>query len=225
MFYFIPTKRGLGVELWGSYDDLRTIYEVIWKFWAKDNFAEKEGFKNRDKLISGFVHEIRKAYEGSRLTRAHSHFMPDPVDHFGCQFSWVHVIFSINAIRFNMRFFESTKLDLGLMLQIEYWLEDAMQNFDPEGSKSIITYLSGGIEQSNPYLYQFMRSINADYFELRGGKKAFRNLAELLRRAVYGTEEYKTYNIYLKSEAEKLKCEIGDLELSDDHIDYDKLTW
>lgn len=215
----------MGAELWGTYDDLRTIYEVVGKFWNQEEFTEKEGFDSRDQVISGFVHEIRKAYEGNRLTREHSHFMPDPVEHFGCKLSWVHLIFAMNAIRFNMRFFESNKMDLGLMLQLEYWLEESLRNFDQLGGAALIAYLNGGIEQGNAYLYQFMRSINADHFELRGGKTAFRQLGKLLKRAVYGTDEYRSYNTFLILESQKLKCEIADLELSDDHIDYDRLTW
>lgn len=225
MFYFIPTKKGLGVELWGSYEDLRTIYEVVSKFWNQPGFEEKKGFESRDKIISGFIHEIRKAYEGSRLQREHSHFILDPAPHFGTQISWVHAIFAMHAIRCNMRFFESTKLDLGLMLQLEYWLEESMRSFDAVGASSLVSYVSGGIEDGNPYLYQFMRSINADYFELRGGKTAFRKLKEMLKRAVYGTKEYHDYNAFLILEAQELKCEINELELSDDHIDYDKLAW
>ncbi|WP_449435120.1 DUF6904 family protein [Pedobacter steynii] len=215
----------MGTELWGTYDDMRTLYEVLGKFWNQYGFTEKAGFDSRDKIISSFIHEIRKAYEGSRLTRECSHFMPDQIPHFGCQLSWVHVIFSMNAIRFNMRFFESNKLDLGVMLQLEYWLEEAMRSFDPQGATRLIGYLSGGIEAANPYLYQFMRSINADFFELRGGKTAFRKLGQLFKRAVYGTEEYHNHNAFLMVEAHKLECEIGELELSDDHIDYDKLIW
>lgn len=51
----------------GTYDDLRNIYEVIGKFWNQDDLANKKGFQNRDKLISGFANEIRKAQEGSML--------------------------------------------------------------------------------------------------------------------------------------------------------------
>lgn len=225
MYYFISTKKGLGAELWGTYDDLRTVYEIISKFWNQDGFTEKKEFDTRDKIISGFIHEIRKAYEGSRLKREHSHFMLEPVDHFGCQLSWVHIIFTMNAIRFNMRFFESNKMDLGLMLQLEYWIEESLKNYDSLGATSLIAHLSGGIEAGNPYLYQFMRSINADYFELRGGKTAFRKLSSMLKRAVYGSQEYHNYNAFLILEAQRLDCEISDLELSDDHIDYDKLSW
>ncbi len=196
MLYLIPTKRGLGAELWGTYDDLRTIYEVIGKFWNQEDFLEKKGFDSRDKIISGFVHQIRKAYEGRRLTKDHSHFTLENIKHFGCQISWVHILFSLSAIRFNMRFFESNKLDLAIVLQLEYWIENSIRNFDEIGARQLQGYVSDGIYQGNPYTYQFMRSINADYFELGGGKSAFRKLPKLLGRAVYATQEFNDYNAF-----------------------------
>lgn len=33
MLYTTHTKRGLGVQIWGSYDDLRTLYAIVSKFW------------------------------------------------------------------------------------------------------------------------------------------------------------------------------------------------
>ena len=69
MFYLIPTKNGLGIELWGTYDDIRTVYSVIANFWNQEDYITKKGFANRDQLISGFSYEIRKAYEESRLKK------------------------------------------------------------------------------------------------------------------------------------------------------------
>ena len=225
MFYLIPTKRGLGAELWGTYDDLRNVYDVIGKFWNQDDFLHKKEFENRDKVSSGFVHEIRKAYESNRLKREHSHFTLDTCDYFGCQFSWVHILFSLSVIRFNMRFFENDKFDLAIMLQLEYWTERAMRDFDEIGARNLKHYIADGTYQGNPYAYQYMRSINAEYFELGGGKTAFRKLSKLLRRAVYATDEYNSYHAHLVLEAQRLACEITDLELSDENIDYEKIKW
>lgn len=66
MIYIVPTKKGFGVEIWGTYDDLSNLYEVLGKFWNDENGLAK-GAENRDKLISGFSYEISKAKEGSRL--------------------------------------------------------------------------------------------------------------------------------------------------------------
>lgn len=32
------TKRGLGIELWGCYDDLQIVCDVIEKFWNKEDY-------------------------------------------------------------------------------------------------------------------------------------------------------------------------------------------
>lgn len=225
MFYLIPTKRGIGIELWGTYDDLYTLYDTIGKFWNKEGYTEKPGFDSRDQVISGFVHEIRKAYEGSRNKRKHSHFTLDSIPYFGCRISWVHAMFAINAIRCNMSFLESNKFDLGTMLQFEYWMEMALVSFDEVTGSELKHYIDDGIQRGNPYLYQYMRSINADYFELGGGKSAFKKLSNLLKKGVYPTDEYNKYKAFLVSESKRLNCSISDLELSDDHIKYDKIKW
>lgn len=44
MIYLVPTKKGLGVEIWGTYDDLNSLYEVISKFWNDEHNLNKKGF-------------------------------------------------------------------------------------------------------------------------------------------------------------------------------------
>ena len=66
MIYLIPTKRGIGVEMWGTYEDLKTLHEVVGRFWNDENYESNKGFENRDSLLSSFSYEIRKAKEGRR---------------------------------------------------------------------------------------------------------------------------------------------------------------
>ena len=70
-----------------------------------------------------------------------------------------------------------------------------------------------------------MRGINLDSFLLGGGKKAFRKLPELLKRSVLYSEEYDAYKTFLNSEAKKMNCDINDLEIDDDRIDYEGIKW
>lgn len=225
MFYLIPTKRGLGVEIWGTYDDLQVLYGIIGKFWNQENLLNKSCFDNRDHVVSGFSYELRKAYGGDRLKRESGHYSYQNIPQFGCQISWVHLLFTIAALRTNMRYLESDKYDLGIFLILEHEAEFAMRKFDEQGARQMWPYISDGIYMSNEYLYQYMRSINAEYFEMSGGKMAFRKLPNLFRRAVFGTAEYDQYKAFLTIEAQRLGCEINNLELSDDHIDYDKIKW
>jgi hypothetical protein len=116
-------------------------------------------------------------------------------------------------------------MDLSLMLHLEFWLENAMNNYDEIGSKRLVYFISDGIFAGNNYLYQFMRSINADYFRLNNEKVTFRKLPELLMRSVIYSEDYKSYIINLENEAERLGCEIENLEINDDDIDYENIKW
>lgn len=225
MLYIIPTKRGLGVELWGTFEDLDSLYSVIAKFWNNENLLTKKGFENRDKLISGFSYEIRKAKEGSRERRMASHFSLESINYLGVKISWVHFLFSLSAIKYNMRFSETNKFDISTILQIEFWLEKAMNSFDEIGAKKLCGFIEEGIYGANEHIYQFMRSINTDYFLLGGGKRAFRKLPELLKRAIFGVEEYTEYQELLQREAKRLNCEITDIEINDDYLDYENLKW
>lgn len=221
MFYLIPTKNGKGVQLWGTYDDLRTIHSIIGNFWNQEEFLNKKGFDNRDELISGFSYEIRHAYQGTRLKREHSHFSFEKIEHLGCKISWVHFLFSISALRFNMSYLESNKLDLGIFLQLEYWLEKSMLEYDEKGGQILKNYISGEIYGGNDCIYQYMRHINASFFKLGTGKRAFRKLPDLLKIAIYYTDEYRQYSDSLKQDADRLKCKPSELEINDDNINYD----
>lgn len=224
MLYLIPTKKGLGVEIWGTIDDLDNLYEVIGKFWNNENSLNQKGVENRDNLISGFSYEIRKAKEGSRLKRNSGHFSFNEIEHFGTKISWVHFLFSMTALKFNMRFHETNKFDIAMILQIEFWLEKAMYSYDMEGANNLIGFIEDGLYGGNDYIYHYMRSINQDYFLLGGGKRAFRKLPEMLRRGVFYTKEYKEYESFLKEEAKRLNCDINEIELDDDDIIYD-IKW
>lgn len=225
MIYIVPTKRGLGVELWGTYEDLANFYEVIGKFWNDEAKSTKKDFENRDNLISSFSYEIRKAKDGSRLKRTTSHFSFEQQEYFGTQLSWVHILFSLTAIKFNMSSCETTKFDISQILVIEYWLEKSMNDFDEVGAKNLVGFIEGGLFGGNKFIYQCMRSINVDFFLLGGGKKSFRQLPNLLKRGIYFTDEYKQYETFLQEEAKRLNCDVSELEINDANIDYENNKW
>lgn len=223
MIYIVPTKKGFGVEIWGTYDDLSNLYEVLGKFWNDENGLAK-GAENRDKLISGFSYEISKAKEGSRLKRKSSHLSLDKQEYFGTQISWVHFLFSLTAIKYNMRFYETNKFDISMILQIEFWLEKAMNSYDEIGAKNLIGFIDDGLYGANSNIYHFMRSINQEFFLFGGGKRAFRKIPDLLKRGIFFTNEYKEYDTFLKKEAERLNCDISEMDINDDDINYD-IEW
>lgn len=223
--YIIPTKGGLGVEIWGTYEDLNNFYGVIGKFWNDEEKLNKKGFENRDTLISGFSYEIRKAKDGNRLKRSTSHFSFEEQTYYGVKISWVHLLFSLTSLKFNMRYSETNKFDISQILLIEFWIEKAMNSYDEVGAKTLIGFIEDGLYGGNDHIYQCMRSINLDFFILGGGKRAFRKLPNLLKRGVYYTQEYTEYQKFLEDEAKMLNCKISELELNDDNFDYENLKW
>ncbi|SMD32722.1 hypothetical protein SAMN04488029_1073 [Reichenbachiella faecimaris] len=226
MIYIIPTKKGIGVELWGTYGDLNIFHQILGKFWNDENASKNLGFENRDLLLSSFSYEIRKAKDSYRLKREENHLYPHEIaEYFGARFSWVHILFSMSAMKYNMQFYETNKLDIAMILQLDFWLEKAMNSYDDVGAKKLTPFINDVIHGSNEYIYQCMRTTNLEYFLLGGGKRAFRKLPELLRRGVYYTDEYDNYHNELEEDAKRLNCKASELDINDDHIDYEGIKW
>lgn len=220
MVQFIATKGGIGIEIWGTHDELDNIYSFIGQFWNDEKYSSIIGFQNRDKIVSSFAYEIRKAKEGRRLKRKFKN-----QEFFGTKISWVHILFALTALKFNMQYFEMSKFEIAQILLIEFEIEKAMNAYDEKGAKDLVGFIEGGLYGANPHIYQYMRSINLDFFLLGGGKTSFRKLPFLLRKGVFYTDEYKEYEGILKADSKRLKCAISELELNDDHFDYESIKW
>jgi len=220
-----PTKRGLGVEVWGAYDDISAFYDVACKFSYDQSYHHFKGYENRSTLLSGFTYELRKAKEESRLIRKLEHPACEDNVVLGTQFSWVHMLFSLVAIKENTALHPIDKYDRSVLLQVEYWVETAIEKYDPIGAERLKIFINGGLYSKNPYLYQFMRSINLEYFQLCGGKRAFRKLPDLLKKGVLWTKEYKEFFEFLEYSAKQNNCEIDALDLDDEDVDYENIKW
>ncbi|WP_448529183.1 DUF6904 family protein [Raineya sp.] len=217
----IPTKRGLGVELWGSYESLCMLYDVIGTFWGSHfynrcNIKENE---NRDDAINAFSYEIRKCYQGSRLKRIGSHFYPsENTTYFGTRISFTHFLISLSALKENLKYAKPDKYELSIFLQLEHWLEHAMFNYDANTAEKLLPFINGAIDAENEYLYQFLLILNAEYVALGGGKRNFKKLPDLLKATVRGTKEYESLVEYITN--------IGvdnDIDPTDLIFDYSKM--
>ncbi|MGI9580117.1 DUF6904 family protein [Chryseobacterium sp. RRHN12] len=224
MIYTVATKKGLGIEIWGTRDDLEYFYGIVSKFWNDPLLYDIKGYEDKKNLISSFSYEIRKASYGSRLTRNHSHYSFEEIPYCGFQVSWVHIIFSIAALKYNMKMTESNKADIAMFLHLEYWIERTMKDYDKVGAVNLLPYLDDVINAGNEHLYLYMRHINSTFFGLGGGKLSFRKLAQLMRTAVFSTDEYNDLRNFLQSEAKKHNCKVEDLELNDDDKIYE-MEW
>nr|WP_199161919.1 hypothetical protein [Elizabethkingia sp. ASV34] len=215
MIYCVPTKKGLGVEIWGTRDDLECFYDILSKLWDNESFSSVKGYEDKNKLISSLSFEIRKASYGSRLKRSHSHFTFEEIPYLGFQISWPHILFCISALRYNMNMVDMTKMDVAMFLHLEYWIERSMNDYDTIGAKKLLPFLEGGIYAGNEYLYLYMRNINAAFFRMKGGKSSFRKLGDLMKGCTIFSEEYNDLLNFLEADAKRFNCNIEDLELDD----------
>lgn len=221
MIHTTYTERGLGVQIWGTYDDLRTLHVVIGKFWNVPEFEHIGAFENRNEVIGSFSYEVRKGMDGRRLSKKGIPYLGEEVQYYGFEVSWVHVLFSIVALKENWKLIPPDKLDLACFYAIEYWVESALDGFDIITAAKVKPYLNGGIYSANPFLYQFMRKINLDFFQLGGGKAAFRNLPSLLKTSAYSTPEFNAYNVHLQKEAARLGIMAKHLDFDEENSIYE----
>lgn len=74
------------------------------------------------------------------------------------------------------------------------------------GAQALIGSIVVGLYGGNGHIYQGMRSINLDFFRLGGGKKAFRELPNPLKRVFITREECSNCQKPLQTEVKKMNC-------------------
>nr|WP_315419710.1 hypothetical protein [uncultured Pedobacter sp.] len=212
----IPTKKGYGIELWGTYDDLRSLYNILQEF-----LAQKDSSHNKwDTIIYSLMYDIRKAFEKKGLKARNSHYSMEGIRHYGCQVTWVSIIFVLAAIRRNSQYLEINKLERSVLLQLEYWVQRAMEEYDSVGAQKLKYFLDDLIYKENPFLLQFMMFIDRDFIVLGGGPQGFRLLPDLLNKACINHPQYELLYKELIDLAKSKNCSIDDLvaNQSDDQI-------
>ena len=199
MFYLIPTKRGFGADL---EEDDPNVYSIL----------------------SNFLYHIRHAHQGDDFCRDSSHLILEPIPYYGFQISWVQLLIFIALINYKKSKHPRNKLLDGVLLQIEYWTEEALSRYDKKTGKVMKSYVGNVLDGSNPYLYYYLRRINATFFELKGGKKAFHELPELMTWAMKGTPTYNSIKVEILEAAKKFKCQPSEVDINDDDSIYE-IKW
>lgn len=68
------------------------------------------GFSS-NKILSWFSYDLRKGYEGQRLTSNISPISERPIPYFGFQVSWPLILYCLAALEFNMVYKQPSKID------------------------------------------------------------------------------------------------------------------
>jgi len=83
----------------------------------------------------------------------------------------------------------------------------------------------GDFEFITQLVDDIIQHTNADFIKLKGGKRAFRRLPELLKKGAFCSDEYHAYKSFLELEAKRLGCNINEMDINDEDVPYEKIKW
>lgn len=81
------------------------------------------------------------------------------------------MLFSLSTIWFNMRLYQSTKIDLSILMYLKSCTEKSMTKFKLVEADKLKPYITGSIDADNQYLYHFIR-YRGSIFSMGGGQKS-----------------------------------------------------
>lgn len=214
MIRFIPTTHGAGVRLWGSEEDLRAFYEMVLCYWDLEESTPDPIELQRSNFLAGICYDIRHAFMGTRSIAKKHPVEKTPGIFYGVEFTWTHILFFFAILRHNMRTRPCTRKGIELVCRAENSLYEAVRKYSKRYADAVMPFLNGAIYCNNPYLEQYIETINNQHLNnlsLLSPKRAFGLLVDDLNSAVYNTNGYKEILGYLQKEAKRLDCDIVDL--------------
>lgn len=109
--------------------------------------------------------------------------------------------------------------DLANMHLLEYWGKRALFAYDEKGASYLNKYIEIGV-QTDEYVYLIHQQLVIQYYKQKPTVTRFRNIPQQLN-LLYGIGKEKTeFENHLKKEAEKLNCEISELDTQYDDVDF-----
>lgn len=216
MLQAYPTKSGTGVSIFGDYGDLKSLYQAVHDTANAINDSNSVQ-KGNHQLLMNFACEIRKAYNGQRLTEE----MQFPgeehkLHYYGFQLVWTDILIFISVMRHHAGYIQTGKLYQGCMYLLEYVVERALGEYDAAGAAEIIPFITHGVAVSNEYAFIIYQAIHIEYASARSGKARFRTIPRLLRN-YFNTwsPEYNGLIASFERSAAEQGCKVTDLELND----------
>ena len=211
-----PTKNGTGISIFGDYGDLKSLYATVHEI--ADTLNEQDvRLKAQSQLLMNFAYELRKAYSGQRLVDKLVFDGDDQeMNYYGFQCVWTDILIFIAALRYNVGYIRTDKLQQANLYMLEYIVEKAMFNYDPQGANVIREYIGQRINITDQYAFIIYQAIHIKFVSDRPGKKRFRNIPRLIGNhfSEWGTE-YKELIRSFELSAKKEGCKVTDLEFSD----------
>ena len=222
MLQSYPTKNGTGLSIFGHSGDLNILHDTIHHF-ANTLDDDKNPQKSQFQLLMNFAYEVRKASSGQRLTDKFI-YSGDNIEHtsYGFQLVWTDVLIFISTLRRNAGYCQSDKIHQANLYILEFIVEKALFDYDPEGANQIKDFIARGINTNNDFAFILYQALHIKFVSDKPGKTRFRKIPKLIRGHFSEWEEdYKVLIASFQQSAKDQKCEVSDLEFSD----FPEIVW
>ncbi|WP_370239194.1 DUF6904 family protein [Neptunomonas phycophila] len=142
MFKYEITPHA-SVVIWGGYDHLRELHQLIHRILDQSQYINDD---------SGYptwlAFEVRKAYDGHRLTGVRQAGNGDKQNVYGFETSWLLIILQVSCLRQAQASYPATDQDHVTLSELENVVKIAITVAMPEHSSMIKHYL----KSPNPFI-------------------------------------------------------------------------
>lgn len=186
MLFAKTTPKGTGIEFWGDYNDLASLYDTIIKLSDLDCNHE------RNRHVLPIIRlQISSALKGNELKNNSIENGLGQTSYYGFRLDWITLLYSISALRYNAGMLPTDEIDQCNLMQLEYWTRKTLEDYDPEGAKFLKLFINKRIDVADEHIGMRHHSLLIKYFSIKPGKKRFRYISSLL------VQKYSYTNIYI----------------------------
>lgn len=184
-----PTKKGIGIEIWGDYNDLECLYDVMSVLSLSKSATNEADFERNERLLTIVPYEIRHAFQGERLKNKHiGNGHSCETLYYGFRTDWITILFTYSALRFNAAHTQTDAFIQGWLYLLEFQIKNAIYMYDELGAIAIEPLIEQGLNVSTKYVYLLHQNYVAKYLSMKSGKKRFRSIPLLLTDKAFEKE-------------------------------------
>lgn len=215
MLYAKPTPKGSGIEFWGDYYDLTSLYNTF-RALSYSEFTNPETYARNEQLLSIIPFEIRHAFQGDLSVNDKIDNGNAKTTYYGFKTDWITLLYSISALRYNAGLQPTDELIQSNLFLLEYCTRIALHDYDAMGADVIETYINNKINVSTKYLYHIHQHAVMLFFSHKPGVKRFRNIPNILSQFHYGSF-LDNFIKGIEDFAKENSCDIKDVIIDDDY--------
>lgn len=199
MIYAEPTKKGVGVSLYGDALDLGSLHETVHELVRVSHFNEEQG-----NTILNFAYEIRHAKQGDREIVRKEVGPEEYVTYYKFNLPWTSILFELHYLREIVGYGNAAKEHQANIYRLEYAIESALLSYDAKVGREVIDAYRRLSWFSDDYLADFIDECTYQYINGGAtGKMRFRRLPSIIKSYDERSFDYKAYHEHMWKEAKK----------------------